>query len=557
MNKYYSYKGINIWQDEKWQWRSSQLLPLVTWMQDKECSRGADMFDPDAAQKQMQRWQEQGLVLEDHFIGGRWLTMVPRSAYQNRQKKLTTLVVFHREEEQDPNWIAKTLLCHKQYNDMAVADNMILLYIVMQKGSRLPEYWSILMEAGAMYPIDYNRLYLDLSEVYGSGDALSQVPGLILYDEKWQPLEDPDLLVNRFGSLDIPVLDISQRWQNRYGSNRPQVTKQDGVQGFDLSEYIHSETGRKQAEALWLEYNHDTIDDVGFHLYWMERGLSYESHDVNGDRWLAVFPVHMAEQPERKLPVLIMLQEVYYCNEHYPVEAFSYYYEYCKLVAQGEFIGIFWSAERPEDHEPLVEILRRAAELYPVDPTRVYITGHSHNGHYGYEFARRHTELITAVATMGNSCGLSATNHFALTDEQLDDLASKELPLVNLCGFNEGSYRFLWNRKGIFVPEEWQRRLRASNCPAKTVEEIAAAAESGDYVTRRLGIPGDRTEVLYLDNREHCIMDIRNNAGKYHLRLVVADNAPHNPTPSLQTLGWSFLRRFSRDPKTLKIHEDY
>jgi len=50
VNKYYSYEGIDIWQDEKWKWRSSQLLPLVTWLQDKDCPSEAGAFDTDAAQ---------------------------------------------------------------------------------------------------------------------------------------------------------------------------------------------------------------------------------------------------------------------------------------------------------------------------------------------------------------------------------------------------------------------------------------------------------------------------------------------------------------------------
>lgn len=556
-NRYYSYEGIGFWQESQWRWRTNQLVPLVKWLQEHKSHADADNYDEALLEKKRAQWEERGLILERHFIGGRWLTIVPNAACRNRRKRLTTLVVFHCEEENDPQWEGKTLWHYQSYNDMAASDNMILLYIVMEKGKRFPEYWSILMEAGAMYAIDYERIYMDLSGVYEAGCTLMEIPQLALSSDRGEPLKEPDMQAERFSLLEIPVLDISRKWQNRYGSNRSQVMGVDGVAGFCASDYIHTESGRKQSAALRLEYYHDTIDDLGFRRYWMQRGLTYTVHDMRGDRWISLMPLSAQEDSSYKLPVLVMLQEVYSCNDHYPVEAFSYYYEYCRLAAQGEFIGIFWSAERPEDHEPLVQILHQVAGMYPADMTRVYITGHSHNGHYGYEFARRHTELITAVATLGNSCGLSASNHFALSDEKLDELASKDIPLVNLAGFNEAAYRFLINRRGEFVPEEWQRRLRASNCPPKTAEEIAAAAQSEDYVIRKLGIPGDKTEVLYLDNREHYILDVRNNQGRYHLRMVIADNAPHNPTPSLQILAWSYLRRFSRDPATLQIHEDY
>ena len=103
--------------------------------------------------------------------------------------------------------------------------------------------------------------------------------------------------------------------------------------------------------------------------------------------------------------------------------------------------------------------------------------------------------------------------------------------------------------------ESWQRRLRSARCPMRTIEEIAATRDSSDLAERSIGVPADRTEVLTLDGSENYIVDIKNNEGKYHLRMIALGNMPHTVTPAMIQLSWSFLRRFARDQKTGAIIE--
>ena len=88
------------------------------------------------------------------------------------------------------------------------------------------------------------------------------------------------------------------------------------------------------------------------------------------------------------------------------------------------------------------------------------------------------------------------------------------------------------------------------NCPMKTEEEICATEFSKDHVERTLGIPADRTEVLYIDGREVYVADIRNNHGDYHFRVCAIENAPHESSPEYAELMWQFCRRFARNQET-------
>jgi poly(3-hydroxybutyrate) depolymerase len=233
----------------------------------------------------------------------------------------------------------------------------------------------------------------------------------------------------------------------------------------------------------------------------------------------------------------------------------GYFHEYQTIAANGDAILLYFVLEDPDSNDLLCEILKEAAGLYPIDERRVYLTGHSHDGFFAMIFARRHPGLVAAVATLGNQIGLmepatTGENVFATSDEQLERMAGFDLPVINLLGCHEG---------GPFVREvhirSWQRRLKASRCPMRTAAEIDAALTSGDKATRILGVPNDKSETLYAEGFEHYIADIRNLDGNFHLRVVKIEGMPHVTTPFMQSLSWSFMRRFARDPGTGNILE--
>jgi hypothetical protein len=324
------------------------------------------------------------------------------------------------------------------------------------------------------------------------------------------------------------------------------------------------------AEGMALEFQYDSVNDPQFVKYWEDMGLKYESRETRLRRWKAAVPFCALEAPEKKLPCICVMQEVNHANEHLAVTEASYFYEYFRIAAQGACILVNFVLEDVEGNDLLVEILKEAFELYPIDRSRVYIAGHSHNGHYALEFSVRHPELIAAVATFGDPPGLIDTGITPFTPEKVEQVRKFDMPVINLLGYTEikrhfpvsedaSDYRSPQDVAPINTFEKraatWQRRLRASNCPDKSLEEIKATKESPEKAIRMLGIPGDKSETLWMDGFELYIVDIKNNEGKYHLRMVAEENMPHNTTPAQQVLSWSYLRRFARDLETGKTIE--
>lgn len=200
---------------------------------------------------------------------------------------------------------------------------------------------------------------------------------------------------------------------------------------------------------------------------------------------------------------------------------------------------------------------------YPVDLTRVYLAGHSHNGGFALACARKFPDKIAAIGTLGNYAGFwpereMGPETMVVEDEEIEYMRKNvDVPTVNIVGCCEHmcEYPMYQDQEGNDLDSKlyhWNRRMRAYRCRELTREDILAAKDSDDYIERVLGVPADWTECLYMDGAENYIADFVNDEGNRHLRQIGMGNLPHTVTPLMCDLVWNFVRRFAKDPNTGK-----
>ncbi len=596
MNRYFNYENRKYWDMDLWKDNISSIFGLVQWLGGHEIMDTAPyqapidgLYGEDLKRLEcydrktnavsipevVQYWKDRGVHYERRSQGGcGWLIMCPDKCLQDFGRKLPTLIVFNTVDLKDPYWAMKTLAKFKKYNDMvAEQQDMMIFYICSDAPDAGRVYVNIMQEGFVFVPGDVKKVYLDVSAVYHPGAKLSEIPDFTYRNEAGDVV-NPDEYVMKFGSAQVPALDITARWENKTSLTRDQVSMdQWSNANYDLARVLNSETGKKMAEGMALEYQYNSTADSGFLKYWDDMGVKYVNHETKYRRWKAALPKSALEDMDEKLPVICVMQEVNHANEHLAVTETSYFYEYYRICAQGACMLINFVLEDADSNDLLTDILKEAQELYPMmDMTRVYIAGHSHNGHYALEFAFRHPQLITAVATFGDPPGLANMGITPMNEERAKQVAKFDIPLINLAGMCEHAsyypvhsdgkaYRSYKEMSGMVTFEErakgWQLRLAASNCPMKSDKEIAATRYSDEKAIRELGIPGDKSQVLWMDGFELYIVEVKNNNDKYHLCMVGEENMPHNTTPAQQAVSWNFLRRFARDPETGKIIELY
>ncbi len=588
MNRKFYYKNIELWEEASWQERQSPIAGVVEAIGvNKPIAEGIDVPEnlmvtgrpqehPDYRQKTgsiepgwaLYELERRGFHYESKEIGGtRWITVFPEGEEKRKGEKYPVLAVFVREYWRDSYWSMRLLTEYREYLRRAKEDRWGLIFVVTQEPCTNRIYTSIFQEAITMYPFDLEQVWLDISPLAEKGIRLSDIPGFRYIGENGMRVNPDEYVVRKLG---IPVLDISRRWSEWDSLNRGMVMHSLMNDGFEPNRLIHSHSGKRMMEGIVLEYQFGSVSEPKLGEYWKNLGVCMEIHEIKGERWISLSPA----DSEASLPVIAVFAEVNASNDHAPVTAFATFYEYTRLVMEGEAILTFFALEDPDSNELYCDILEEVSEKYPADMDRVYVTGHSHNAHFAFSFAKRHPELVAAAATAGIPCSLMdyagcGIRNFSVEDDEVEELACFDLPVININGCCEGlnlfpvidenyslQNEFVWSVTDFRTRARyWQRRLRASRCPVRSLEEIAAASACSDKATRILGIPNDRCYTVYADGYEHYIADIKNIEGKYHLRIAGIEDMIHMTTPFMQDLAWNFMRQFARNRETLQIYE--
>jgi len=412
MNTQYSYPHKELWGDRIWESRMSPLIPLARWIERTNIRLNRIPAKPATERRSEGRydskanaltwpevvdfWQKKGLHYHCTSMTLPWIAMIPSNhmGMQGYDDPMDTILVLVNADLSDPSWGMYTLGKYGASLERAAAERHTLLFIASDSADGTHQYISILQEAIILFHLNYQRLFLDASAVREAGISLKDIPGFMY----------PDSAMRRIGGME--VLEMSGRWTNRDSLIHKLITQDSSSNAaFDRQALIHSATGRSMAEAISYEYEYDDAEDPCLLRHWEEKGLACEFHDRNGEQWISFLPRSASDEPGRKLPCMCILQEVNRFDPHQAITGFSYYYQYLDIAAQGECMLLFFALESLDDNDLLHEILDDAEKIYPLDRSRVYITGHSHNGRFAAEYMRRHQDDIAALATLGNEPG--------------------------------------------------------------------------------------------------------------------------------------------------------
>ena len=310
-----------------------------------------------------------------------------------------------------------------------------------------------------------------------------------------------------------------------------------GNTDFDFQRFIHSEGGKYVIKARGFMTRYSDVDDPELLKYWEDMGVRCEIRVTEGEKWLAFVPLEAYENKEMNLPVVAIFR---------PVELLAIaFYEYMiDLAAQGEFIALIYSSEDLNTNDLFYDMIQETLRDFPTDPSRVYVTGHSHYGEFAMEFMRRHHRSIAAVGQQGDTAGI-ILDFYGSTQEGVELMTSIDMPVINVAGTTEMVGIFPMNTDAPGVPEDsplrkrpfpmnrddriasWKRRLYAMRCPIPSDEDIIAAA-NGNKVERVLGFPVDRADIIYAEGSECYIGDIKNMMA-IPLRTVAMENIPTPP----------------------------
>lgn len=571
MNQYYTYDNLFLWDSKTWEKRNGALEPLMYYLYRKnyqlrkaDCSQDFYRDHPDGELQVktnsfifadvVQEWESQGLHYHCTGMGGiSWIAMVPQDCVKGALHDPTVLVVPHCTDTENPRWAMNTLKYYQDLNAYAARHKVLVLYLAQGIDDCKGVYVDIMLEVCAIFRVNFSKAYIDISTLHLAQETLEQVPGL---DR------------SAFGAEEtlngMPVLSIAGRWEATLAHQAHVLRSNSRKPEFNAQRLKHSTVGHRMTDGMRLEYAYDpNSSDPLQKQHWDKMGLRCEEHVTKGERWLTMTPKCVFDAPQEQIPLLVVMKEVRDASDFMTLTAFQFYNDFIEIAANGEYMMLFFALESPDDNELLTELIAETKAAYPVDPSRIYLTGQSHNGYLALEFARRHPDVITAIATLNDRHGFAApaysTDNVIMDDAKIESLAQHDLPLINICGSIENIFQMATPGTQQYANhvDAFRRRLKALRCPDRSAAEIEAARSSRDLAVRANGIPCDRSEVRYAMGTEVYICDLQNNEGRWHLRMVTVENLPHMISPVMAELSWSFLRRFARSPEDGAILDRY
>jgi hypothetical protein len=563
----FAYEQLWLWDQAAWTERYSPVLPVARQLMAAKrsaravspVSRHAGRTDgvytvktkattfPDVVESLASLGLE---YLSDEMGQVTWFALLP-SDRRTDPRPRDLLVVLADGDYSRPTWAMDLVDAMTQDAKAAAQDGHAILVVAPDGPDESHMWTTAIQELSVRHHMCYERVLLDVGP-------------LATYESQFEPPPKAGQLGEFAGRA---VLDITGRWQSRVSHVFENAIAPRYADGIDLDRLIHSSAGQHLAEGMAMEHEFDDPDDPAFRDWWKDRGVLVQTHQTAGERWVSVAPAHVGELPARSLPVMLVLQEVTKLQPFQAVAALSSHFGYTRLAAQGELMAIFFALETPEDNDLLAAITREAATAYPIDLARVYVTGHSHNGHLAMAFLRRNPDLVAAGASLGNAHGMPAPGYshemVPVTEAEVERMAAIDAPVVNIAGQIESDFTahqpgsVEWDQ----AIDSWLRRAQAFDLVKRDAVETSklfATARTGpDLATRAIGVPGDGTNVLYRMGGEVYLVDHLDSRGRLRLRLIALENMPHLPAPQMPDLAWDFLRRFRREPGTGVIVDTY
>lgn len=551
MNPYLTYDSIHLWRQEGWTEKVSPLHALGRWLSysglaDFRCQEHPEGIPEGTKARHnghgippiaiVQKWEKAGLRYFESGAADPAIVFIPQQVIDTQEREPQVLHIIIYTDTRNPWWNIDLLTAYKSYLEMAARETVVLIFTITSAPDRIDLMVIMMREISQRYNFNYEHLYVDLSAVIKAGHTLKDVPDFRYLDADGKRMEDPDQAVVSYSSLNIPVIEMSNQWASKESLEFSNFTpgRIGKVVPFSLERLEHSLVGRRMEDAMVLEYDYDTMDDAGMVAHLDRMGLKQEYHEDDNRGWVTVAPKSALDHPEKKIPCMLIMQEIVKTDPHSVICGYSLWYEYLNIAAMGDLMLIFFALEDPDSNDLWVNWLEKATEEFPfLDRSRVYMTGHSHNGHYTMEFSRRHPKTLAGIATLGNPHGLDRGFGRDM-DEAIAWMRTYDMPTINIDGEWENSFSciLLTDHFGNPIPDEsrvqsWQNRLKAYNCPVKSAEEILAARDSEDYATRKLGVPVDHSEVICFEGDECYVGDVLNEKGEAHLRVVTLENWPH------------------------------
>lgn len=341
---------------------------------------------------------------------------------------------------------------------------------------------------------------------------------------------------------------------------------------FDVDAYFNSPDAKEHTEGMAAMRRGE--DTPATHEYWANfgKGMKKELHNAEDplNKWASYLPLAAVDVMEnggdRVFPLIFLLH-----GAHNPI-LMTEGYGMTQVAAREECIVI---APENENEESILALLEYAKEHWPVDASRVYLTGYSFGGCTTSRNGWKHPELFAGLGWGGMLFGTQMPGHeldgmwypeYEVTEEDVKKMEALEMPVLLFMGENEMLELLpLWRNQSEVgqdhvIPlqsadkhQAFNNFRRAGGCAPVEFKEQEYYENHEDPVVRSIGADFEYTEIFVDRARKYFIGDSLNAKGENLFRTVAAEKMHHSATRMWAEFIWEHLSGYARDTETGKL----
>ena len=378
--------------------------------------------------------------------------------------------------------------------------------------------------------------YLDL------GDTVQWIEMDEAKSNLWMSVNAPEEVYDYGTLMSYPLME---EWYKDAYPGTAVYTFMQGNDNFDVEKFIHSTLGKLSMDLQYpsmTQYRNEM--DPGLLAMWKEKGIIKEMH--NGDdpqhKWASYTPsyVYDAENEGKTWPVVFVL------HGNNNTIAMGESYGYAHLSAKEGFITVIPEMKNMTTwKEDFPKILQELKENYPIDESRLYLTGYSAGG-YSTVLAAMEFPGVFAACAPGSAILTRAG------ENQFDGIAGG-MPMLLIAGnvdwvpvfpVQEQNNEFAQNRYGDLynITETLQKWMGINGVDGEVRYADAAATDA----EKAIGLIGDSSYTQIMDGTKYHFVDYTNASDICVMRFVCVEGMPHWPSPSQAQLAWDFMSQFAR-----------
>lgn len=327
------------------------------------------------------------------------------------------------------------------------------------------------------------------------------------------------------------------------------------MQEFKPEEFEKTESYISYINNRQLLIDYEDEMDPGVLAYWASYGVKKELFDQTINDGKGKYSIHRPINLDinKKYPLL------YYSHGGFGTPFQAETIGFSKLIQTEQFIAVYpfnggySNEEAPTEFKRIIDEIKK--KNYPIDWSRVYVSGYSSGSDATESIATLWPELVAAVAPCPGSNAMY-NSLCRVTPLAYEKCLTYQVPILCVGGTMDFGDQYPFPDKECYENFTiWAKQISRVNnyIPISFEESRTLINTTSDSTKKAIGLDFTHTWTEQLEERDWYFGEFYDDKKRPVIRFIVGDGIPHITSGIHASLVYNWLKQWSRDQESGEI----